>query len=116
MYYNGYGYTTTSAATGLAALTGALLVFVIFLLIIGLAAAIVYLIGTMKVLKKAGKPSWGAWVPGYSSILLCESAGIDPRWVLISIYSSVLSIVPILGWIAMLVVVIYYTILLEEKF
>lgn len=108
-YYN-YGTTTATTAAGLAA--GLIVLFVI-LGIIALAAAIVYLIGAMKILKKAGKPSWGAWVPGYDSVLLCEVAGIDPRWVLIVVYSSVASIIPIIGWLATAAALIYFAILLN---
>ena len=114
-FNNGYGYTTNAvdAATGFAALGIVAIVLLILLAIIALAAAIVYTIGCMKILKKAGKPSWGAWVPGYSSVLLCETAGIDPRWVLIATYSAALNIVPIGGTLACLVVIIYYEILVN---
>jgi len=117
--YNSYGYgnygtiTSQQAAGGIAALAGGLLIFVIFVAIIALAAAIVMLIAKMKVYKKAGRPSWAAWVPGYNSVIDCEIGGIDPRWVLIYLYGSVLSIIPILGSLAYLAVVIYYSIIVN---
>lgn len=116
MYYNdyyNYGSSAAQTASGLAGLAVGLIILLVFVAIIALAAAVVQLIGTMKVFKKAGKPGWAAFVPGYSNVLTCEIAGIDPRWVLIIIYGSVINIVPILGSLAYIVGAIYFAILLN---
>ena len=111
MYSNYYDYgTTATAAAGLA--TG-LIVLLVITCIIAVAAAVVYLIGLMKVFKKAGKPGWAAFVPGYDNVLLCEIVGIDPRWVLIVIWGSVVSIIPILGGLVYAAAAIYYAILVN---
>ena len=111
MYSNYYDYgTTATAAAGLA--TGIIILLVITCLI-AVAAAIVYLIGLMKVFKKAGRPGWAAFAPGYDSVLLCEIAGIDPRWVLIIVWGSLISIIPILGGLVFAVAAIYFAILLN---
>ena len=110
MYNYGYGYTTTAAAT--AGLAVGIIILIIFLALIAIAAYVVSRVGLMKVFKKAGKPSWAAWVPIYSDVLLCEIAGIDPRWILIVLYSGVVCIIPILGWLLYLAILVYFSILL----
>lgn len=117
MYYD-YNYgnlgtdltTSTTAAAGLAI---GVIIFLVFIAIIALAAAIVQLIATMKIFKKAGKPGWAAFVPGYSNVLSCEIGGVDPRWVLIYLYGACLCIVPFIGWLAYVAVAVYYAILVN---
>jgi hypothetical protein len=118
--YNSYGYgsygttaSSTQAAAGIGGLIAGMLGFFIFLIVVCAAAAIVVMIAKMAIYKKAGKPSWAAWVPGYSSVLDCEIGGVDPRWVLIYIYGSFLSIIPILGGLAYAAAAIYYAILVN---
>ena len=113
MYYNDYGTTFGNYDSAAAGFAAGLLVFIVFVIIIALAAVIVELIAKMKLFKKAGKPSWAAFVPGYNSVITCEMVGVDPRWVLIAIYGSVLNIVPIIGSLAYLAVAIYYAILVN---
>jgi hypothetical protein len=112
-YYDSYnlGSNAVQTATGAGVLVGTALIFVIFMVIIALAAAIIQLIATMKIFKKAGKPGWAAFVPGYSNVLTCEIGGIDPRWVLIELYSGIVCIIPLIGFLAYLAVIIYYLIL-----
>lgn len=120
--YNSYGYgsygaattaTSTAAAEGIAGVIMGMLGLIIFLVVIIGAAAIVTMIAKMAVYKKAGKPSWAAWVPGYSNVLDCEIGGIDPRWVLIYLYGSVLSVIPFIGSLAYLAVMVYYAIIVN---
>ena len=113
MYYNNYDYDFSSTASTAAGVAIGMVIFFIFLSLIALAAAVIMIIAQVKLFKKAGKPGWAALVPCYNNVLTCEMAGVDPRWVLIYIYGSVLSIIPILGFLAYLVVAIYYSILVN---
>lgn len=112
--YGSYGTTASSTtAAGIGGLIAGMLGFFIFLIVVCAAAAIVVMIAKMAVYKKAGKPSWAAWVPGYNMVLDCEIGGVDPRWVLIYIYGSFASIVPLIGALAYFAAAIYYCILVN---
>lgn len=116
MYYNdyyNYGSTAAQNVTGLASLAVGVLVLLGFLALIVVAAVVVQFIATMKIFKKAGRPGWAAFVPGYSDVLTCEMVGIDPRWVLIIIYGSLICAIPIIGALAFAVAAIYYAILVN---
>ena len=85
-----------AVAAGIAAFFAAfLLVFVI----IGL----VTLIGMWKVFAKAGQPGWAVLVPIYNIIVLLRVAGLPWYWV----FAPFVAIIPILGWIAYLVWIVW---------
>ncbi len=80
---NMYGTSTsTSADTGLvlAAVMGFLLVYLVFFIAIYVVMAI--FLG--KIFKKAGVPSWIAWVPVYNSWKLLEIGGQKGWWALLA--------------------------------
>lgn len=89
--------------------------FAIFavIMLIGLAIAIVTIIGMWKVLEKGNKPGWGALIPFYNTYLFCDMVGVNPWWVLIIALSPILNIIPGIGSLAQLAVSIYFTILLN---
>lgn len=104
-------YNTLGAAAG--GFVGAMLIFLIVIIIICLVMGILQIIGTWKILEKANKPGWGALIPIYNQYLLCQITGVNPWWILIVVLSPILTIIPIIGGLASVAASIYFTILLN---
>lgn len=109
--YDTYGsYGSSGLETGLA-FAGALLVIVI---IIGIAAAVLAVlgfIGQWKAFKKAGKRGWEALIAGHNQFVNCEFVGVNPIWVLFLLFGSVVCIIPILGSFLYFALFCYYQVL-----
>ncbi len=71
-------------------------------LLFALVFWVVSVIALWKVFEKAGQEGWKALIPIYNFWVLCEIAGRPGWWSL----SFLLSIIPIIGWIAPLIVYI----------
>jgi hypothetical protein len=109
--YSTYDYGTTSQAEA----TGVLALFAglgIVMWIICLAVMVVAIIGMWKLFTKAGKEGWKSIIPIYNVYTLCEIIGVSPWWILISF---VCGIIPILGWIVLPVVAVYFGILVAKS-
>ena len=63
-----------SDAAVAALLTGFGAVFYIFMLLIGIVAAIILVVSLFKMFIKAGEPGWAAIVPIYNIWVLCKIA------------------------------------------
>lgn len=86
--------------------------FMLFFLFVFLAWIILMVVGTWKMLTKAGEEGWAALIPFYSDYMVCKISGVNPWWVLINVLSPMLSVIPIIGGLAGFAVQIYYRILL----
>jgi hypothetical protein len=86
-------------ATFAAALMGFFLAFFLVFAVIGFVS----LIGMWKVFTKAGQPGWAILIPIYNFIVLLRIAGLPWYWV----FTPLVAIIPILGWIAYLVWVVW---------
>lgn len=73
------------------AIAGAGIIAIIFICLIAIAAIVVFIIGEVKLFKKAGKPGWAAIVPFYNTYVLVEIAGLNWWWFLIAIAGSILT-------------------------
>ena len=104
---NSYGYEAAGAV-----LAG-MMVFLGIIILIGLVCGIFMIITTWKVLEKGNKPGWGAIIPFYNTYLLCDMTGVNPWWILITVLSPVLNIVPVIGGLASFAVSIYFAVLLN---
>ena len=58
-------------------LLGLSLGLILFVSIIALAIIVLYVIGTWKLFKKAGKQGWEALIPFYSTYVLVEISGLN---------------------------------------
>ena len=105
-------YTTSSVDTGLLAVLGGFILIIVF---ISLAVAIVSIIGMWKMFTKANEEGWKAIIPIYNLYTLCKIVGVNPWWILITFVSAFLSIIPIIGSLAELAVTIYFGILLAKS-
>lgn len=68
-----------------------LIIFVIFIIMICLVAIVLKIIGTWKILEKAGKPGWAALIPFYNTFMLCEITGVRPIWIIATLIISIVS-------------------------
>ena len=69
----------------------AVIMFIWFFMLIFIAATyVIVAVSLMKIFKKAGVPSWAAWVPFYNSWKLLEIGGQQGFW-------AVLAIIPIVN-------------------
>lgn len=97
---------TTGAAAGVVA--GLLVVYVIFIL----AMAIFGIVVMWKIFQKAGKEGWIALIPFYNLYTLFEITWGN-GWLFLLIF---LSIIPVIGGIAVLVIIILTNIKLANAF
>lgn len=90
--YNDYGLTEPSAVEGL--FTGASVVatiFIVLLILIGLAVVVLMIIANCKLFKKAGEAWWKALVPLYNSWVETKITGLAWWWFLIFVVVTVLA-------------------------
>lgn len=87
-------YSTAGAGVAGGLIAG-IMMFIVVLIIISLVIEILKLIGTWKMLTKAGESGWKSLIPFYNQWTLCKVAGISPYWVLeiivVSMINSVLN-------------------------
>ena len=113
-----YDYSSTysgiDAGVGAAgAIVGGMLIFIVIIALIGITLAILNVVGQWKAFKKAGKAGWEAIIPIYNIYTLCTIVGVNTWWILIVFLGSiVLSVIPVIGQIAVPILSIYFGILL----
>ncbi|MFJ6654042.1 large exoprotein [Microbacterium sp. NPDC091313] len=93
--------------SGTAALAALLLILIPIILILALIFYVIYAFFLMRVFDKAGvQGKWRAWVPVYNSMVLGKLGDTSP-WVVLGaiVASSVLSQVPVIGWLLSLVAI-----------
>lgn len=112
MYNYNYDYGYNNAAD-MQALAGVALVFVVIFWIIALAAMVLMFISYYKLFKKMGLEGWKGLIPTVNTYLQMEKTGVSQKWLLVFTFGSFIAIIPILGWIALLVAGIYFWILLN---
>lgn len=95
-----------------AAATGALAGMAVFMLIISIALAVFGIIVMWKLFDKAGKPGWAAIVPFYNLYVLFEITWGN-GWLFLLTF---LAIIPIVGSIAVLVIMIITMVKLAKAF
>lgn len=78
-----------------------LIIFIILFIYRTLLRCIIY--------KKAGKHAWAPFIPIYRNIVMLKICGMNPWWLL-------LLLVPVIGWIILILVSIASKFLLAEKF
>ena len=110
MGYNYYNYGGMDP-NGLAAFGAAAFAVVILFAIIGLALAVLYIIGMYKLLKKGEKHPVGAFIAPIGTFQMMELTGMNPWWLLIVALCAIVGAIPLIGWLFMLAVVIYFMII-----
>ena len=106
-----YDYYTTGTYD-YSGLLGALAGMLIFVTIIALAITIFTIIVTWKIFKKAGKEGWIAIIPLYNVYTLFEITWGNGWYCLLLLTS----IIPVLGWIACIVITIITMVKLAKVF
>jgi hypothetical protein len=85
---------------------GASSFFIVLLIIVFL------IVSYWKLFDKAGRPGWAAIIPIYNEIVLLQTAGLSPWFILIFLAA----IVPIIGTLLLFIFAIYQSIKLAEAF
>jgi hypothetical protein len=106
-YDYGYNYAY-DAGSALGGMLAGMLVFILIFSLIALVFAVLMIIGQWKCFKKAGYNGWESLIAGHNQFVNCTFAGANPILVLVLMFGSVVSIIPILGALAYLGFVIYY--------
>ena len=102
--YN-YGYDAGSVLGGMLA---GMLIFIVIFGIVALFFAVLAIIGQWKCFKKAGYNGWECLIAGHNQFVNCTFAGVNPILVLGVMFGSVVTVIPILGWLAYAAFLIYY--------
>lgn len=97
---------TTSTDSAAAGIFGGAFLFV------WLVLAVVVVVSMWKIFEKAGRPGWVSLVPIYNTWVLAEVVGKPGWWALILLAAGI----PVVGWIAALVVSIILSIELAKSF
>lgn len=103
--FENFGEQTWEQFGAIAAVMG---VFLVIIVLIILALAILQIIGMYKLLKKGGEHPAGAFVPLVGEYQMMRLTGMNPWWLVIIAYISILNIVPLLGSLCVLVAAIYF--------
>lgn len=69
------------------------------ILLIELALVVLIIAGLWAIFTKAGKPGWAAIIPFYNTYVLCEIAGKDIIWFVLTFVPCINIVVFILIWI-----------------
>lgn len=110
-YNYNYSLGPTNTSGGGAAAAGAGVLALVLILAI-FALVIAGIVAMWRVYSKAGKPGWAAIVPVYNSWVLAEIAGKPGWWGLLPF----VAFVPIIGWIAAIVVTIIIAVGVARNF
>ena len=80
--------------------------------IIGLIVGVLTIIANWKIFTKAGEKGWKCLIPIYNTVVLFKIAGLSPLWVL----GYLASVIPVIGYIAVLGLTIYLMYNLAKAF
>jgi len=96
-----------------AALLAFILLFIPLVIIFGLIGYVITAFLLMRIFDKAGvRGKWRAWVPIYNWLIFAKLGDFNPWWTLgVVVGASVLSGVPVLGWILLLVQFVMYVVI-----
>ena len=119
--YNNYGFGSSSYGTTtpsvseseLAGIVGGVIAGLGVCLIFVLAIAILVIIAKWKIFKKMGIDGWKSLISTVNTYLQMEATGVDQRWLLILFFGAFICMVPIIGFLAFLVALIYFVILMN---
>ena len=101
-------YTSGSDTALIAIMTSFLATY----MIVVLAIVVLQIIGMWKIFSKAGEKGWKSIIPIYNVITLLKICGISPWFIFIYLAS----IIPFIGWIAVLLFTIYQNYCLSKSF
>lgn len=94
------------------AVLGAVAGVAIVMLVIGLIVSVLTIIANWKIFTKAGEKGWKCIIPIYNTVVLFKIAGLSPLWVL----GYLTSVIPVIGYIAVLGLTIYLMYSLAKAF
>ena len=111
-YSSSYGSSYGAAAGAAAGLAIGLIIFIVIMGLLGVAAAVLEIIGQWKMFKKAGKEGYIALIPVYSTITEMKMAGMPLYYWFI----NYCAIIPWIGSIGVIVFLFWKNIELAKAF
>lgn len=111
-YGSSYGSSYGTAAGAAAGLAVGLIIFIIIMGLLGVAIAVLEVIGQWKMFKKAGKEGYIALIPVYNTITEMRMAGMP----LYFWFINYCAIIPWIGWIGTVVFLFWKNIELAKSF
>ena len=112
--YGNYTTTTTAANAGdLGAMAAGIMATFGVMIVIAIAFAVVALVAKYKVFKKMGIDGWKSLIPMVSDYCQMEATGVNQKWLLVATFGSFIMIIPILGYLAFIVAMLYMAILMN---
>lgn len=102
--YNDYDYGMSQVGNMLSTL----LIVAGIMAIVSIVLVVLQLIGQWKCFKKAGYKGWEILIGGHSQFVNCTFAGVNPILILILMFGSVVTVIPVIGWLAYIGFLIYY--------
>ena len=109
-YYS--NYSSTVSPTDIASIQGFILGMGLFFWIVVLVLGLLILIAKWKMFKKANVDGWEALIPIHNGIVELQLGGIKTAWW----FLNLLVFIPILGWIAPLILYFWKSIALSKAF
>ena len=85
------------------AMAGAFAGIAMVVSVVALIVGVLTIIASWKIFTKAGQKGWKCLIPIYNNVILFRIAGLSP-WLILVYFAS---IIPVVGWIAVLGVTIY---------
>lgn len=94
------------------AMAGAFAGVAMVMSVVALIVGVLTIIANWKIFTKAGQKGWKCLIPIYNNVVLFRIAGLSP-WLVLVYFAS---IIPVVGWIAVLGVTIYLMYNLSKAF
>ena len=107
-----YSYSASPSVAGLGGLFGFLAGFMIFIAIFGLAIAVWLCVVTWKLFVKMKANGWESLLAGHNAFVLFDKVNIHPLWIL----AFALAAIPVVGWIAVAILGVVFTLRLCQGF
>jgi len=102
--YSDYDYGMSQVGNTI----GTLLIVVGIVSIVSIVLIVLQLIGQWKCFKKAGYKGWETLIAGHNQFVNCTFAGVNPILILGIMFGSIVTIIPVIGWLAYMGFLIYY--------
>ena len=94
------------------AVLGAVAGVAVVMFFVGLIISVITIIANWRIFTKAGEKGWKCLIPIYNTVVLFKIAGLSPLWVL----GYLASVIPVVGYIAVLGLTIYLMYNLAKAF
>ena len=103
-YGNTYNYSSTTT------MPPEVLIFMLVFFLFIIAVGVVLLIASYKLFEKMEMEGWKGLIPMVNTYLTLEKIDVSQKWLLVITFGSCISVIPIIGFLAFLIALIYFSI------